>query len=172
MNKSIPSDGKQSRESQSYVPTGPLFQISYKLKCSESKARSIAKHYGSVSQTDDGIKQYMADGYYYRCPAGKGTIRKWHKERSLVKKDSGWKVKIYVVSDEEGHRMLYEEFKQYKSWEYFASHGKHSFSPRKNESEVIAITTRPPITKKLGPKERRILKSKQKLEAVKAVAVE
>lgn len=180
MNKTIPSDGKQRRESQNYVPTGPLFQVCYKLKCSEAEACAIAKRYGKiVGNIDDGvktIKSYHDWRLDHLREENKAEIRRLTKNKGFGEKKKlpwGWCARIYVVSDERGHNSLFDKLRPYAAWDsnYFASNGLPT--PKEPvETQCKKLTNRPPITKKLGPKERRILKSKQKLEAAKAVAVE
>ncbi len=169
MKKTIPSDGKKHRESQDYIPTGELFEINYRLMCSEAEACSIAKHFGKISRTDDGITEYIADGYYLKCPAGKGTKRVWRKERGLVKKSSGWKVQIGVVSDREGHNQLYAKLLPHAYSCYFS----FPFIPSKPELQVhIESSEKPPVKKKLVGKERFLARKKRKAEAKETATVQ
>lgn len=156
MNKTIPQDGKKTRRSQDYVPTGPIYSSRYFIRDRyATKAASIARRFGEVIEIDDGVRSRIE------------LYPKWTYAMSVRKREQQIKViakhrccsattKLIISSDESGHRALCEELTN-----EFGNFSGGPFSTwRRPEEEIIEDKHHPPVTKRLTGKERKIAKRK------------
>lgn len=156
MNSTYPKDGKQHRQSQDYVPTGPVYSSRYHIHDRyATKAASIARRFGEVIEIDDGVRSRVE---LYPKWTYAMSIRKRGQRVSIVAKHRSCfaTTKLIISSDEAGHRALCEELTN-----EFGNFSGGPFSTwRRPEEEIIEDKHHPPVTKRLTGKERKIAKKR------------
>lgn len=155
MNKTVPKDGKQHRQSQNYVPSGPIIGKTYWLNCSVSDAKRDLGKWGTITVLYDRAT-YNANAYCREAINKKARQRgKIIPIRNHVKNVS--QIKITFSTDQEGHDLALDALCDVNSY-YGAI---RMWREKQKEAEIeVAPTNRPPIVKRLTGKERKIAKKR------------
>lgn len=155
MNKTIPKDGKQHRQSQNYVPSGPIIGRTYWLNCSVSDAKRDLGKYGTITVLYDRAT-YNTSAYCREAINKKVRQRnKIMPIRNHVKNVP--QIKIIFSTDQEGHDLAYDALCDVNS--YYGAIRMWRKEQAELEKEVVP-TNRPPVIKRLTGKERKIAKKK------------
>lgn len=155
MNKTIPKDGKKTRQSKDYVPTGPVYSSRYHIHDRyATKAASIARRFGEVIEIDDGVRSRIE--LYPKWTYAMSVRKRGQRVNVVVKHRSCIATtKLIISSDEAGHRALCEELTS-----EFGNFSGGPFSTWRKPEEEIIEDKYPPATKRLTGKERKIAKKR------------
>jgi len=159
MNKTCPKDGKQNRQRQNYVPSGPIWGRTMWLDCSVTDAKRELEKFGTVSVLYD-RHTYNAKLWHRNRPDRKIRQRNKIIPCGVCEKNVS-QIKITFSTDAAGHRMAYDALDRLSP--YIAAQReeiRRRAESRVDDDDAAAITNRPPIIKRLTGKERKIAKKR------------
>lgn len=155
MNSTYPKDGKQHRQSQNYVPTGPIYGNTYWLECSVSDVSRELSKFGNISVL------YERSTYNYNLFRRENSYKKARQRNKILPIRNAILnvplIKITFSTDYEGHRLAYDAMTELS--DYIAQVRKQ-LNGQNKEVEIEKQTNRPPIVKRLTGKERKIAKKR------------
>ena len=155
MNKTCPKDGKQHRQSQSYIPSGPIYSRRFYLWSSITDAKRIYEKYGSLTVLSSNARfhYYSKDGPY-RKTRQRNEIRSFNQVNKTGGNDE--LIKVDFSSDVAGHQLALEELCKNE----LTFNGTTSCKLHDDDDAKQKPTNRPPIVKRLTGKERKIAKKR------------
>lgn len=163
MNKTVPKDGKQHRQSQNYVPSGPIVGKTYWLECSVSDARRELSKFGDISVL------YERSTYNHNLFRRENFYKKARQRNKIFPIRNAVLnvplIKITFSTDHEGHCLAYDAMTELSG---YIAQVRKQLNGQNKEEEIEMSTNRPPIVKRLTGKERKIAKKKAAENVVEA----
>mgnify|MGYP001588982247 CR=1 FL=1 len=155
MNSTYPKDGKQHRQSQNYVPTGPITPKTYWLECSVADVNRELGKFGNISVL------YERSTYNSKLFRRESAYKKARQRNKILPIRNAILnvplIKITFSTDHEGHCLAYDAMCGLS--DYIAQ--VRAQINRQNEEDIEpSPTNRPTIVKRLTGKERKIAKKR------------
>lgn len=155
MNKTYPKDGKQHRQSQNYVPTGPIYSRRFYLWSNIADAKRIYEKYGSLTVLSSSARyRYTSKNGPYNKTRQRNEIRSFRQVNRTATNEQF--LKVDFSSDAIGHSLAVDELTKNE----LALNAGASCRIEEDDDDEPKQTNRPPIVKRLTGKERKIAKKR------------